>query len=203
MLNINKIQRVIEALMILLVFITIGCRGSSSSSSDYEEPYEEQDISGIWLGYLGTTFAIGIITPQDDGVFSACLIGQDEDLNFKQFLSPDGSYLTQTTNSALFTGYLQDCSWNADGPDYSALDPLSLFITAPAATKRVFGGPPFGAYTYGSKEETGIFTMYYNTTYDVSPNVKNISGKWEMKDIILKDNTVVLEITATQGTSGA
>ena len=183
------------ALLLVSMLLITGCSSSSSSTGGINEPYEKQDISGVWLGYLGNTFIVGIFTTKDNDHFSGRLIGQDQYNQYKQFISPDGSFLTQTPASAIFTGYLEDCSWNTTGLDYSTVPIQSLYISGPAATKKVFGGPPFGAYSYGTKPETGIFVVYYNTTYDVPPNVNNMKGQWEIQDSFKQENTVKLTIT--------
>jgi hypothetical protein len=193
------------ALFMVSMLLTAGC-SSSSNTSGINDPYEKQDISGVWLGYFGNTFTVGIITKETNEFYTGRFICQDaEDLRFKQLISPDGSFLSQTPNSAIFLGYLEDCSWSTSGVDYSNLSPQSLYLSGPAVTKSVFGGPPFGAYSYGNKSETNMFVSYYNTTYDVLPNVNNISGQWEIRDAIYKDNTVVLMIqpntTNTIGTT--
>jgi len=196
------------ALLLVSMLLTAGCGSSSSNTSGINEPYEKQDISGVWWGYIRNTFTLGIITSDDNDHFYGRFIGQDNNKQF-QLISQDGSYLTQTADSAIFTGYLEDCSWNTSGPDYSVMilptsKPPSLSIWASAATKRVFGGPLFSAYSYESKSETGILVFIYNTTYDVLPNINNIGGEWEMHDAIKKDNTVVLTIKPnTTDTKGA
>ena len=193
------------ALLLVSMLLTAGCSSSSSNTSGINEPYEKQDISGVWLGYLGNTFIVGIFTTKDNDHFSGRLIGQDTYNQYKQFISPDGSFLTQTPASAIFTGYLEDCSWDTSGLDYYSTLPLqSVYIIGSASTKRVFGGAPFGVYSYGSNSETGIIALYYNTTYDVTPDVNNIGGEWEIHDAIQKDNTIVLNIiTSTANTKGA
>ena len=198
------------ALLLVSMLLTAGCSSSSSNASGSNEPYEKQDISGVWLGSMGSTvsgetFIVGIFTTKDNDQFSGRLIGQDNYNQYKQLISPDGSFLTQTPNSAIFTGFLEDCSWNTSGLnlDYSVIkltssELPSLFIYCSAATKRVLGGPPFGAYsyrTYISKPETGMIVLYYNTTYDVSPNVNNIKGQWKIRDSFKQNNTIILSIT--------
>ncbi len=191
------------ALLVVSMPLIAGC-SSSSNISNITEPYEKQDISGVWLGYMGTTFVVGIFTTDDNDNYSGRLIGQDQYNQYKQFISPDGSYLTETPDSAIFTGYLDDCSWNTSGPDYRTMPLQSVYIFAPASTKRVLGGPPFGAYSYKSKSENGEFLLYYNTTYDVTPNINNIKGQWEINKSFQQNNTVTLTITPdTTDTKGA
>jgi hypothetical protein len=191
------------ALLLVSMLLTTGCGSSSSNTSGINEPYEKQDISGVWLGYIGSTFTVGIFTKEDNDHFSGRLIGQDKHNQYKQFISPDESFLTQTTGSAVFTGYLEDCSWNTSGLDYSTVPLQSIYIIGTASTKRVFGSP-IGAYNNRSNSETGTIVLYYNTTYDVPPNVNNISGQWEIHDALLKDNTIKLSITPyTADTKGA
>jgi hypothetical protein len=208
-------NRGLFAFLLVSIFLTAGCGSSSSKTSGVNQPYAKQDISGVWVGYmsskLNSTFIVGFFTTEDNDHFSGRLIGQDKFNQYKQFISPDGFFLTETPNSALFTGVLEDCSWNTSGlvPDYSVMklassELPSLNITGPAATKRVFGGPPFGAFSYISRSETGILALYYNTTYDVPPDINNIKGQWEIHDSIMQDNTVMLSITPnTADTKGA
>ena len=206
----TRVSRNKELFVLLLVsmLLTAGCT-SSSNNSAINDPYEKQDISGVWLGSMGSkfnsTFIVGIFTTEDNDHFSGRLIGQDTYNQYKQFISRDGSFLTQTPESAIFTGYLEDCSWDTSGLDYYSTLPLqSVYIIGSASTKRVFGGAPFGVYSYGSNSETGIIALYYNTTYDVTPDVNNIGGEWEIHDAIQKDNTIVLNIiTSTANTKGA
>jgi hypothetical protein len=200
------------ALLLMTMFLTAGCASSSNNTSGIADPYPKQDISGVWFGYFGSTFTIGIITQDETDRFSATLIGQDKYNQFKQFISPDGFFLTEATNSAIFTGILDDCSWNTSGLDYSVLkltsqELPSIYINGPAAATRVFGGPPFGAYTYQtyfSKPETGMFYLIYNTTYDKIPNANNIKGQWQVHDSFKQNNTIKLTILPyTADTKGA
>jgi len=185
-----------------LILFAHGCSSSNNSPKGYEEPYPEQDISGVWLGNIGKTFALGIITKEDDDEFSAWFVGQDEFSQFKQFISPDGSLLVQETDSAVFTGYLDDCSWNTAGLDYATKTPRSLFTLAAAAARASYGAP-FGSYTYGDKSETGFLSFYYNTSFEVKPDVNNLSGQWVIKNAFVYGNTARLVISpSTQSTSG-
>jgi hypothetical protein len=194
-------KRGLFTLLLVSILLTAGC-GSGSSTRTINEPYEKQDISGVWVGYIGSTFTVGIITKGDNDHFTGRLIGQ-EGKQFKQFISPADSFLTQTADSAVFSGYLEDCTWNASGPYYSTVPLQSLYIIGTAATKGVIGSP-YGAYSYGSNAETGIIALYYNTTYDVTPNINNIKGQWEIHDSFKQDNTLIFSITPyTADTKGA
>jgi hypothetical protein len=193
-----RINRCLFALLLVSMFLTGGC-SSNNNSSRIEEPFEKQDISGVWLGYMGSnakngTFIVGIFTTDDNDHFSGRLIGQDKYNKYKQFISPDGLFLTETPNSAVFQGDLEDCSWNTSGLDYSTMPLQSINIFCSAATKRVFGGLPVGAYSYKSRSETGVIALYYNTTYDVLPNINNIKGQWEIHDSFKLNNTISLSI---------
>jgi hypothetical protein len=191
------------------MFLTAGCGSSSNNTSGIEEPYAKQDISGVWLGFMGSTvkdgtFIVGIFTTDDNDHFSGRFIGQDKYNQYKQFISPDGSFLTEATDSAVFKGILEDCSWNTSGPDYSTVPLQSVSIFATAATKSVFGGLPLGAYTNEATSATGVIALYYNTTYDKPPNVNNIKGQWQIRDSFKQNNTIILSITPyTADTKGA
>lgn len=185
------------ALLFASMLFAAGC-SSSNSTGRLEEPYVKQDISGVWTGYLGSNFAIGIISTEDQENYSAWFIGSNI-----QYISPAGSFLAQVAPSYIFQGYLNDFTWNTAGLDYQSAS-RSLFVTAPGQTKSFFGGGiyPGGAYTYGSGEETGQLTFYYNTTYTVSPNVNNMSGDWEIKNELKTGNTLVLAIALSSSTAG-
>jgi hypothetical protein len=200
------------AVFIVSMLFFAGC-SSSSSTSMIENPYEKQDVSGVWYGWIGNAFTIGIITTDDNEHYSGRFIGQyNKSTAYTQFLTPDGSYFTQTPETAIFQGVLEEYTWNPSGSNYSTRLPLqTLSLVASADTKSVFGGPPFSAYTYADQPyiaeqlKSSILALYYNTTYDVSPNVNNISGNWNIENILTKGNTLVLTINAntadTKGTT--
>lgn len=197
---ISTLTNIVSVIMLLIA----ACSSSSDNSSTITDPYEKQDISGVWLGYLGNLFVIGMITEEVDDSYSALLVGQEtENLKYMQFISPDDMYLTQTPYSAIFSGYLEDFYWDTNRSDYRTLLPEKLLVLGTASTKNVFGSP-LGTYTYGSKQETGIIVLYYNTTYDVAPNINNIQGEWEITDAMFKGNTISMTIKPyTSNTIGA
>ncbi len=180
--------------MNLMILFTVGC-SSGTGTSSYEEPYERQDISGVWVGYMGSLFTIGIINEDDNEEFLVQLVAQNNLGQYKQFISPDGDPLTQQTLN--FVGNLKDITWNTTGLDYRAMSPRSLSVWFAALSKSQIG--PLGAYLYEKKnqesQESGILFLIYNTTYDVPPNVNNMGGHWEIKNAIQPDNTIVLTIT--------
>ena len=188
------------AVFIVSLLVVAGC-SSSNGTANITNPYETQDASGVWLGYIGNAFVIGIITTDDNENYSGRFMGQyNESKVFTQFLTPDGSYLTQTPETAIYTGTLEECI-SDNSPDYHNRLPLqSLSLLGSVSAKSVFGGPLFSSATYADQpyipeqSQTGELILYYNTTYDVSPNVNNLSGQWEIKDILTKGNTLVLTI---------
>jgi len=184
-------------LVIIGTFFMPGC-STNNSTSRIEDPYPEQDISGVWLGYLGEIFAIGIITTDDYESYDARFITADG-----QFISVDSSPFEQAQNSAIFTGELDECFWDTTGQDYSTLYPQLLQVYTPAATRQVMGlGLPAGAYTYVDSGEVGIFAFIYNTTYNkISPNVNDIGGQWEIQDSFREGNTLVLTIAPNTATT--
>jgi hypothetical protein len=186
-------NRWLVILMNLLILVSVGCN-SNNSSSRVEETNEKQDISGVWVGYIGSFFTVGIINKDESEKYLVQLVAQDNFGQYKQFISPDGAPLIQQTLN--FTGNLEALTWDTTGPDYnySTLSPRSLFLWFTALGGRQIG--PFGGFFYeDNKKEIGQLLLIYNTTYDVSPNVNNIGGQWEIKNAILKDNTIVLTIT--------
>ncbi len=191
-------------LVSMFIIIASGCRSSSDSTQGYDEPYEDQDISGVWVGWMGSdkddTFAVGIITKdiinQDNKYgYTSWFIGQDKFMQYKQFMSSENSFLYQQADSAIFTGYFDDCSWNTAGIDYGTKELRPLYIWAAGATRRAFGGPLFSAYAYSDNSDSGFLVFYYNTTFDVSPDVNNLKGEWVINNSFLNGNTAVLSIS--------
>jgi hypothetical protein len=188
------------AVFIVSLLVVAGC-SSSNGTANITKPFTTQDASGVWLGFIGNAFAVGIITTDDNVHYSGRFIGQyNISRIFTQFLTPDGSFLTQTPETAIYTGTLEECI-SDNSPDYHNRLPLqSLSLLGSVSAKSVFGGPLFSSATYADQpyipeqSQTGELILYYNTTYDVSPNVNNLSGQWEIKDILTKGNTLVLTI---------
>jgi hypothetical protein len=201
---------VLFVLLLVPMLLTAGCGSSGSSAKSVDTPFEKQDISGVWLGYMANsvtnkegTFIVGIFTTDDNDNFTGRFIGQDKKYNqYKQYVSPAGFFLTQTADSAVFKGDLDECIWDTNGPAYRTMPLQSISLFCSASTKNVFGTLPFGAYS--SKSGNGIIALIYNTTYDVSPNVNNINGDWEIQDSFKQNNTLKLTITPnTSDTTGA
>jgi hypothetical protein len=186
------------ALLFASMFFAAGC-SSSNNTSGIEAPYVKQDLSGVWSGYLGNNFAIGIISTEDQEHYSAWFIGSNI-----QYVSPTDSFLEQVAPSSIFQGYLNDFEWDTAGLDYQSTS-RSLFISGPVQTKSLFGGGlfPGGYYMYvDNSQDMNAIIFYYNTTYDLSPNIKNISGQWEIKNEFQTGNTLVLEIAQNSSTTG-
>ena len=186
------------ALLFALMFFAAGC-SSSNNTSGIEASYVKQDLSGVWMGYFGNNFALGIISTEDQEHYSAWFIGSNI-----QYVSPTDSFLEQVAPSSIFQGYLNDFEWDTAGLDYQSTS-RSLFISGPVQTKSLFGGGlfPGGYYMYvDNSQDMNAIIFYYNTTYDLSPNIKNISGQWEIKNEFQTGNTLVLEIAQNSSTTG-
>lgn len=160
----------------LAAMLFSGCTtASNSTEEDSIEPWEEPDLSGVWLGYFNEVFAVGIIVPGTDDYY-AWFVADD-----RNYISPADSPLVVTPGSAIFTGDLDEYSWSGLSPSYTA-SRESLYVLSSAATKLTMGvNWPSGAYTYTTKHGAGLFVFFYNTTYEVSPNVRNVGGTWEIE----------------------
>jgi len=193
----GKGEHILVVTLILgAVLFSFGC-SSDSNSDALLDPVSQQDISGVWLGYIGSTFSVGIITTDDGEEFSSLFIGQDKNENYNLFISDEDDLLVQNADSYIFTGGLDAFFWDTGVvEDYSTLAPLSMYVWTPGATHQVMGlGLPAGAYQYDESGETGIFAFVYNTTYNkVLPNVNNMSGQWRMENVFVGGNTLVLTI---------
>ena len=170
-------------LLTLAAMLISGCSSGGGTTGDSSEPYEEPDLSGVWLGDFSSNpksnavFAVGIIVPNEDGYY-AWYMADD-----RIYTSPASSPLSLSPNSAIFSGDLDEYSWTGIAPSYAA-SRESLFMIGSAATKGFMGvvGFPGGAYTYTTKDESGAFVFFYNTTYTVPPNVGNVGGSWEIAE---------------------
>lgn len=162
-------------LMALAAALFCGCTSSGDGAGDDKiEPVEEPDISGVWLGWFNETFAVGIILP-DAVDYYAWFIADD-----RNYISPGGSPLVVTPDSAVFTGNLDEYSWSGLSPSYTASHE-SMYVLSSAITRLTLGvNWPAGAYTYTTKKGAGLFAFFYNTTYTVPPNVKNLGGSWRI-----------------------
>jgi hypothetical protein len=186
------------ALLFALMFFAAGC-SSSNNTSGIEASYVKQDLSGVWMGYFGNNFALGIISTEDQEHYSAWFIGSNI-----QYVSPADSFLEQVAPSSIFQGDLNDFEWDTNGLDYQSSS-RALFISGPVQTKSLFGGGlfPGGYYMYeDNQQDMNAIIFYYNTTYDLSPNVNDISGQWEIKDEFKTGNTLVLAIALSSSTTG-
>lgn len=192
-----KHTRRLTGLIMVLFLVIAGCSTGGSSGGGDDEPLETQDIAGVWLGYIGSTFALGIITEEGDALF----IGQDTSDQFNQFISPDGDPLG-VTPPTVFSGILDLCIWNTSGPDAYGCSPFPGDLLGAAATRRILGVPPFGAaYRNTYADSADLFLFVYNTTYTETPDVHNISGQWEIRRAFTADNTLVLTITPVDGST--
>jgi len=171
-------------LLTLANMLILGCSsGNGSTANEPPQPWEEPDLSGIWVGYFSNlslpnvpiVFAIGIIVPNEDNYYAWFMA------NDRIYVSPTSSPLSVTPNSAMFSGNLDEYSWI--GPSYTASHE-ALYMIGPAATRSFLGFLTFpgAAYTYTTKDESGTFAFFYNTTYTVSPDVRNVGGNWEITE---------------------
>jgi hypothetical protein len=183
---------IITLLLICCIITIVGCSSSSSSSSGDSDPVPEQDISGIWWGYIGPNFTVGIIDADDSTHYSARFVCSD-----RQFMSPSGMYLVQGQGSYIFTGYLDEI---ISGTDYATDSSERAYVQASAYEKSIFG-LPFGRYSYVDDPASGgTLVLYYNTTYDLTPNLSNLNGDWVMT--IATDDTLGFTINSGNITGG-
>ena len=166
----------------LSMMLFAGCSDDSGNSEDVApDPIENQNAAGVWLGYLAyettTTFVIGLITEEEE----ARLIGDevqysgDLDLSY-QPVGLTGRFIEYTWTSALYDA---DSSASLDFMGYVAERALIL-----------------GGYTYDGdvSDTSGSLTLYYNTTYTISPNVARLGGEWQIENASEPGNTATLTI---------
>jgi hypothetical protein len=171
--------------LFIFLFI-IGCSVDDSSSSGGDaEPFPTQEVSGVWLGDFvfedTDNFAIGIITADHEVRF----IGENV-----QYSGIEGA-VSVTPNSSVFSGNIDEHSWIDTDDDYSS-DSASLQIGGWIAEKVLL----WGSYrNEENQQEIGSLYFYYNTTYEVSPDVTHLEGNWVASNVFEQGNTLTLTIT--------
>ena len=186
---------------LIFLFICIcfmfGCSENSGSLAEVWEPLPQQELNGVWLGsfinttgedpYLESTFTVGIITQAGTARF----IGDNT-----QFLA-DGvdSSLTLDDQWGLFGQYIQGeldaCSWDTTGlaDDYFCTSNLVDDIAGYVTSQNLLWG------LYRRNDYPGILSVYYSTTYEISPNVRDLQGPWVANNVFKQGNTLTLTIT--------
>lgn len=162
-------------LLVLFLIFCWGCTSSSSSGGGGVNPAPNQNAAGVWLGNFYDIFTIGIIT--DD--YNARFIG---DRN--QYIG------TVDVSTTVLTGELSACIWTTTGDVSYKADNMDLGMTGFIAENSLL----WGAFYSANTTDQG-FSFVYNTTYEVSPNVENISGQWDFTNEWHSGNTLVLTIT--------
>jgi hypothetical protein len=203
-----------NAFIVILLFVSIlwvnGCSSNSSSKDVPVPPFPTQDISGVWIGAItdsdatdvtNAQAAVGIITADGDAMF----VGQNAFDQFMQFITRAGSPLSVTARTAVFQGALDLCRWNTNGVDYGDYSLQTGSVFGAASTKDMLGTFPGAAYTFtGNSANPKTFVFFYNTTYDVTPDVRNIQGTWKITPAWQHanlPNTLTLTITTTNPVS--
>ena len=94
---------------------------------------------------------------------------------------------------------LAEFAWTGSGQEYAtSVEKISLSGTV--ASKNSLGLPWGGAFRYYDEQDvltndTGAFVYIYNTTFDQVPNVRNLGGKWVIRNAWQAGNTLRLTIT--------
>lgn len=197
------------AVLFILAVWAAGCSTSSTKPSQ-DDPYTSPDISGVWLGWIDTqkepsVFSIGMIVEQDDA-YASLFVADD-----RQYLSPVADFgvspFTVEGDTAIFSGDLAEFSWTGVGDDYATLS-RALYLYGPALERSSlgFGWPGNALFFYddagGFTDDLGRFIFFYNTTYEVSPNVENLGGQWVIENSWQDGNTLILTITPTDASNG-
>jgi hypothetical protein len=186
----NRVKRYVWLLALLMIVTLSGCGGSNSNTGTPVDPLPTQDISGVWIGSIGDTFAVGIITQDDVAQF----VG-DTSL----FISPSSSDpLHVTANSAIFSGNLDFIEWDTDGSDYQCTASQSGTVISTAATNSTLGFPfgLSGGGIYSIADQNLTFIFLYNNAYDETPDVNDLIGDWEIQNAWTTGNTLTLTISA-------
>lgn len=170
----------------LLILFAAGCdRSSSADNGEDTLPLPEQKLAGVWLGFLNldsSTFYFGIIDEENE----VRLISNDS-----QFASAGPEdYFEIYPNTVIVQGALTELILS-----YSTTD----FITGGSSwgfLGSILGTLLSGTYqdAVGNRESSFIFI--YNTTYEVEPDIANISGTWTLANTLgVSGNPISLVIT--------
>jgi len=172
---------------LIFVFICVGfifgCSEDSGSSIGASEPFPTQELSGVWLGDFFTenvdNFTVGIITRDKEARF----IGSNIQYSGLQ------NALNVTPNTSVFSGNLDELSLDDPADDYSSTS-VAVQVGGWIATQALL----WGSFRYEDTQETGSLYFVYNTTYEVSPNVRNLAGSWIASNVFEDGNTLTLNI---------
>ncbi len=189
------------------VMVLSGC--STGGDTAREDPVQDSDLAGVWVGWFDATkaqpaFCVGMIVDDGDG-YTARFIGDD-----RQYVSPiiglfgtvfpfDVQPLEATSGTGFFFGDLAEFAWTGSGQDY-ATNVEKIYLSGTVAAKNSLGLPWGGAFRYYDEQDvltndTGAFVYIYNTTFDQVPNVRNLGGKWVIRNAWQAGNTLRLTIT--------
>ncbi|HHO76494.1 MAG TPA: hypothetical protein ENN05_08725 [Deltaproteobacteria bacterium] len=199
---------VVASVMICMGF---GCSSGGGSGSSYVSPVEKQKPEGVWLGAYWnrdlssntvSAFSSSIVTCDGEAVFMCggtqfVADGQDTYLSVVPgLIHPLGQYLE---------GRLHMNTWDTTGvdPDYYSFDTRILDSSELSGKDNYFYGSVKTKYLLQGlfKDETfsqgGGFSLVYNTTYEVSPKVTDLEGKWVAGNVfkVGSANTLGLWIT--------
>ena len=176
---------ILSWLCLTVLFVT-GCDRNDTSSSDSDEkPLPEQEIAGIWWGYIvpfGShtgEFMMGIITEEH----MVMLVTDDA-----QYVGPAGA-LKVYPDTIVISGILSEYLYDDDPSDYFNV----------TSSENSYDGFIFGSaltlYQRGQSDGDTL-QLYYNTTYDkVPPNVANLKGVWHLENTSGIGESVSLVIT--------
>ena len=172
---------IVLALIVIAVLAIQACSSGGDSDTPWPNPLPTQSPAGVWMGYIQSTFAVGIVT--EDGT--------------ARFVEDKIQYVgTLTSTAATLTGQLYEYTW--DTSSYPSAPIYTSDVDSGILTCVLFAekGMITGEYV-GSNKQLRSFGLAYNTTYEVQPDLRDISGDWVVYNSYLTHNTLGITITTT------
>lgn len=168
----------------LFVLFIAGCANKDSSDEGDEViPLPNQELSGVWLGYLNlgqTTFYFGIVDEENE----VRLISNDS-----QFAGPEGA-LEIYPDTVIVQGSLTELVLNYSTTDFITGGSSWYFLGSLLGT--LFSG----TYQDDAGNRESSFMLIYNTTYEVEPKIENIRGTWNFANTMgVSGNPISFTIT--------
>jgi len=132
---------------------------------------------------LGTTFVIGIITPDHEARFIGDVVQYDGDI-------------TVNAGPTSFSADINKYTWIEALTGYDSTGTL-LDFWGYVWTRALI----LGTYSDPGEDEDirHTYTLYYNTTFTVLPNVEHLGGEWRIQNAIVDGNTASITITPDVG----
>lgn len=173
---------IILALIVIAIISIQACGTGSGGNTDYiPNPLPNQSPAGVWMGYIDNDFAVGIVTEK----------------GIARFVEDRRQYVgSLTSTAATLAGQLYEYTWNTTSYPTEPIYTSDVDSGTLACVNFAEKGEITGLYS-GSNNQPSSFGLVYNTTYEVEPDIRNMSGDWIVYNSYVLHNTLGITITTT------